>query len=62
MSRRTRRGDQNRQLAPRKVVASFDSATVLHAGLAAALRGQPFPHLGNSAFAAAGIRAAGRLP
>jgi hypothetical protein len=44
------------------VVASFDSATVLHAGLAAALRGLPFPHLGNNAAAGAAVRVAGRLP
>ncbi|MDQ3761398.1 MAG: hypothetical protein M3460_06770 [Actinomycetota bacterium] len=43
-------------------MASFDSATVLHAGLAAALRGQPFPHLGHSASAAAAVRVGGRLP
>ena len=49
-------------LAPEKVVASFDSATVLHAGLAAALRGMPFPHLGNGPGAAAAIRTGGRLP
>ena len=49
-------------LAPEKVVASFDSATVLHAGLAAALRGMPFPHLGNGPVAAAAIRTGGRLP
>ena len=49
-------------LAPEEVVASFDSATVLHAGLAAALRGAPFPHLGNGPAAAAAIRAGGRLP
>jgi hypothetical protein len=49
-------------LAPAKVVASFDSATVLHASLAAALAGRPFPHLGHSAAAAAAIRAGGRLP
>jgi hypothetical protein len=50
------------QLAPQDVVASFDSATVLHAGLAAALRGQPFPHLGHSAGAAAAVRVGGKLP
>jgi hypothetical protein len=49
-------------LAPRDVVALFDSATVLHAALAAALRGEPFPHLGNSPLAAAAVRAGGRLP
>jgi hypothetical protein len=50
------------RLDPERVVALFDSATVLHAALSAALRGEPFPHLGNSAAAAAGVRAAGRLP
>lgn len=59
---RTRRSNQDRQLAPLDVVASFDSATVLHAGLAAALRGRPFPHLGHSSRTAAAIRVAGRLP
>lgn len=49
-------------LTPQDVVASFDSATVLHAGLAAALRGAPFPHLGHSAPAGAAIRVAGKLP
>lgn len=49
-------------LSPTDIVASFDSATVLHAGLAAALHGKPFPHLGHSASAAAAVRAAGRLP
>jgi hypothetical protein len=49
-------------LAPRDVVALFDSATVLHAALAAALRGEPFPHLGNSPLAAAAVRIGGRLP
>ena len=49
-------------LAPEKVVASFDSATVLHASVAAALRGIPFPHLGNGPVTAAAIRTAGRLP
>jgi hypothetical protein len=51
-----------RQLAPHKVVASFDSATVLRASLAAALHGQPFPHLGHRSGAAAAVRVGGRLP
>ncbi len=51
-----------RALDPRKVVASFDSASVLHAALVAALNGRPFPHLGSSPVAAAGVRAAARLP
>ena len=51
-----------RTLKPTKVVASFDSATVLQAALAAALRGEPFPHLGHSSAAALAVRSAGRLP
>ena len=35
---------------------------MLHAALAAALRGEPFPHLGNSPLAAAAVRTGGRLP
>ena len=58
----TAAGRRGRRLAPSRVVASFDSATVLHAGLAAALRGRPFPHLGNNAAAAVAVRVAGRLP
>jgi hypothetical protein len=50
------------RLSPADVIASFDSASVLQAGLAAALRGEPFPHLGNGAAAAAAVRAAGQLP
>ncbi|MEN3269828.1 hypothetical protein [Pseudonocardia sp.] len=50
------------RLDAQDVVASFDSATVLHAALSAALRGEPFPHLGNGPLAGAAIRAAGRLP
>jgi hypothetical protein len=49
-------------LAPKQVVASFDSASVLHATAAAALEGQPFRNLGSSALAGLGVRAAGRLP
>lgn len=45
-----------------QVIASFDSATVLHAGLAAALHGRAFPHLGHGALAGASIRVAGNLP
>ena len=51
-----------RRLAPHDVVAAFDSATVLHAGLVAALHGQPFPHLGHSGGAAVAVRVGGRLP
>jgi hypothetical protein len=49
-------------LDPRQVVASFDSASVLHAAAAAALEGQPFRNLGSSALAGLAVRAAGRLP
>jgi hypothetical protein len=49
-------------LDPKQVVASFDSASVLHAATADALEGQPFPNLGSSALAGLAVRAAGRLP
>ncbi|MBO0811900.1 MAG: hypothetical protein J2P23_07610 [Microlunatus sp.] len=49
-------------LPPDKVVASFDSASVLHASLASALRGRPFSNLGNPEYLARLIRVAGRLP
>ena len=49
-------------LPPQDVVASFDSASVLHAGLAAALRGERFPNLGHGPAAAFAVRTAGRLP
>jgi hypothetical protein len=49
-------------LDPKQVVASFDSASVLHAATAAALEGQPFRNLGSSALAGLAVRAAGRLP
>jgi hypothetical protein len=52
----------SRRLAPDRVVAAFDSASVLHGATAAALRGRGFPHLGNNDLAAAATRAAGRLP
>ena len=57
-----RRRTRKRALDPADVVASFDSATVLQAGLAAALRGRAFPNLGNGAAAGAAVRAAGTLP
>jgi hypothetical protein len=44
------------------MVASFDSATVLHAANAAALRGRAFPHLGHGSVAGAAVRLGGRLP
>ncbi len=49
-------------LDPKQVVASFDSASVLHAATAAALQGQPFRNLGGSTAAGLAVRAAGRLP
>ena len=49
-------------LDPKQVVASFDSASVLHAAAAAALEGQPFRNLGSSTLAGLAVRAAGRLP
>lgn len=53
---------KNSDLDPKKVVASFDSASVLHAATAAALEGQPFRNLGSSALAGLAVRGAGRLP
>ena len=50
------------ELDPKRVVASFDSASVLHAATVAALEGQPFPNLGSSGVAGLAVRAAGRLP
>jgi hypothetical protein len=52
----------SRRLKPSQVVASFDSASVLHAATVAAVRGRPFPHLGNGSLTAAAVRAAGELP
>jgi hypothetical protein len=49
-------------LDPKKVVASFDSASVLHAATVAALNGQPFRNLGSSSSAGLAVRAAGQLP
>ena len=44
MSRRPR---PVRDLAPEETVASFDSASAMHASIAAALRGQSFWHIGQ---------------
>ena len=52
----------SRDLEPSEVVASFDSASVLHAATAAALRGEPFPHLGSGRLMAAAVRVGGNLP
>lgn len=49
-------------LEPSKVVASFDSASVLHAATAAALRRETFPHLGNPGVLAMLARVGGRMP
>lgn len=49
-------------LAPDKMVASFDSATGLLGAISAALRGESFPRLGQSALQGAGVRTAGHLP
>jgi hypothetical protein len=49
-------------LDAKRVVASFDSASVLHAATVAALNGEPFPNLGSSAVAGRAVRAVGRLP
>ena len=42
-----------RVLDPSKVVARFDSASVLHAATVAVLKGRPFPHLGNGGLTSA---------
>jgi hypothetical protein len=47
---------------PRKVVASFDSASVLHASTVAALEHRNFPHLGSPAAYGQAVRVASRLP
>jgi hypothetical protein len=44
------------------VVASFDSASVLHAATVAGLGGRPFPQLGNRPATAAAVRVAGERP
>jgi hypothetical protein len=49
-------------LDPVKLVAAFDSASVLHAATVAALRGEAFPNLGSSALAGLAVRAASKLP
>jgi hypothetical protein len=47
---------------PRKVVASFDSASVLHASVVAALEHRNFPHLGSPAAYGQAVRIASTLP
>lgn len=49
-------------LDPKQVVASFDSASVLHAATVAALEHRRFPHLGNPGPVAGLVRVAGHLP
>ena len=49
-------------LDPDQTVALFDSATVLRSSLEAALRGRPFPQLGNSSRVGRAARTGGRLP
>ncbi|TPW77495.1 hypothetical protein [Schumannella soli] len=51
-----------RPLKPEKVVAAFDSASVLHAATVAALEHKPFPRLGNPAPMGPIVRAASRVP
>ena len=47
---------------PERTVASFDSASAFLRAGAAALRGEPFPHLGQGRARATAVRAAARLP
>ena len=49
-------------LDPKDVIASFDSASVLHAATVAALERRMFGHLGQSQILGTGIRALSRLP
>jgi hypothetical protein len=50
------------ELASDRVIASFDSATVLRAANVAALKGQTFPYLGASRLAGAAVRVGAQLP
>jgi len=52
----------SKNLDAKAVVASFDSASVLHAANVAALQRKDFPNLGSSNLAGIGVRVAGRLP
>jgi hypothetical protein len=45
-----------------RTVASFDSASAMHAATVAALNGSPFPNLGQGRAAGLGARLGGRLP
>jgi hypothetical protein len=49
-------------LDPKKVIASFDSASVLHSSIVHALQQKDFPHLGNPAAYGRSIRVAARMP
>ena len=49
-------------LRPGKLIAAFDSASVLHDAVITALKGQPFPHLGAPRWQALALRAGGHLP
>jgi hypothetical protein len=49
-------------LSQRRLVAGFDSASLMHAATVAALRGEPFSHLGHTPLAGMAVRAGGRLP
>jgi hypothetical protein len=49
-------------LDPKKVVASFDSASVLHAATVAALERREFPHLGSPAVEGQAVRVVSHLP
>jgi hypothetical protein len=50
------------ELDPARLIASFDSASVLHSAIVAALRGEHFANLGGSTFAGLAVRAAAKLP
>ena len=47
---------------PARAVASFDSASAMHAATVAALNGRSFPHLGQGGLSGAAARLGGRLP
>jgi hypothetical protein len=49
-------------LDPKEVIASFDSASVMHASTVAALRRHMFGSLGQSQILGTGVRVLGRLP
>lgn len=51
-----------RTVTPERTIASFDSASAMHAATVAALNGTPFPALGQGRFAAVSARVGGRMP